>query len=270
MRAKSKREVMKVLPCALLGMIIFTTNLFAETIRITNGEWEPYLSNYSYQYGLNSHLVTEAFELEGITVEWGFFPWQRAFQNVKDGSDWRASCCWWPSEDTKQEFLISDAIVKTSFVFFHLKSYEFDWSSIEELKGIKIGGTSNYNYGAEFMKALATKQLNIEFATKDEFNYKKLLAGRIQIFPNDPSVGKAQIKNSLSADEADLLTHNPKKFGIDSLHLIFNKNDMRNKYFLDKFNAGLIKLKASGRYQQMLNDLHIGKYNKKSVIFEKQ
>jgi len=259
---------MRVLFCALLVMVTFTTNLRAETIRITNGEWEPYLSNYSYQYGLNSHLVTEAFKLEGITVEWGFFPWQRAFQNAKDGGNWHASCCWWPNQATKQDFLISDAVVKTSFVFFHLKSYAFNWNSIQELKDIKIGATSKYNYGTEFMDAIASKRLNVEFATKDEFNYKKLLAGRIQIFPNDPSVGEAQIRNSLSSEEAKLLTHSPKKFGINTLHLIINKDNVQNKYFLDKFNAGMKKLKESGRYQQMLKDLDTGKYNKKSFIFE--
>jgi len=243
--------------------MIVTTNLFAETIRITSGEWEPYLSNYSYQYGLDSHIVTEAFKLEGITVEWGFFPWQRAYQHAKDGKNWDASCCWWPEDEVKQEFLVSDAITTTSFVFFHLKDYNFQWDSLQDLKGIKIGGTSNYNYGEEFMDAIEEESLDVEFVTKDEFNYKKLLAGRIKIFLNDPSVGHAQIKNYLSADEADLLTHSPKEFGVNTLHFIISKNKKRNKYYLDKFNAGLKKLKKSGRYQQMLADFKAGKYDKK-------
>ncbi len=255
---------MRGLLYTLFGTLIFTSNLLAETIRITNGEWEPFLSNYSYQYGLDSHIVTEAFKLEGITVEWGFFPWQRAYQHARDRQEWDASCCWWPDDDTKKEFLVSDTITKTSFVFFHLKSYKFHWNSIQDLKGLKIGGTTKYYYGKEFMHAIATKTVDVEITSKDEFNYKKLLAGQIQIFPNEPAVGKAQIKNFLPADEADLLTHNPKKFGISTLHLIISKDHKRNKYFLDKFNSGLKKLKMSGRYQQMLNDLETGKYDRKA------
>jgi len=239
-----------------------------ETIRITNGEWEPYLSKYSYQYGFTSHIVTEAFKLEGITVEWGFFPWQRAYQSAKDGKDWDASCCWWPDKEINTEFLASKAISKTSFVFFHLKSEAFDWNSLQDLNGIKIGGTSKYDYGKEFMDAITAKKLNIEFTSKDEFNYKKLLADRIQIFPNDPSVGNAQIKNYLPPDEAERLTFNPKEFGVNTIHLIFNKNTKRNKYFLIKFNKGMKKLKASDQYQQMLNNLEAGKYNNKSTILD--
>jgi polar amino acid transport system substrate-binding protein len=259
---------MRVLLCALLGATIFTKSLSAETIRITNGEWEPYLSNYSYQYGLDSHIVTEAFKLEGITVEWGFFPWQRAYQNAKDGINWDASCCWWPDDETKKEFLVSDAITQTSFVFFHLKSYNFDWNSIQDLKGLKIGGTSKYDYGKEFMAAITAKKVDIEFTSKDEFNYKKLLAGRITLFPNDRFVGNAQIRNYLPDNEAALLTHSPKEFGESTLHLIISVDNKRNKYFLDKFNAGLEKLKVSGRYQQMMKDMEAGKYDKKKFIFK--
>jgi polar amino acid transport system substrate-binding protein len=259
---------MKILVFTLLGMIIFAADLLAETIRISNGEWEPFLSNYSYQYGLDSHIVTEAFKLEGIDVEWGFFPWQRANENAKNSKNWDASCCWWPDNETTKEFLMSAPITQTSFVFYHLKSYKLHWDSLQDLKGIKIGGTTMYHYGNEFMDAIAEKTLSVEFTTKDEFNYKKLLAGRIQIFPNDPSVGDAQIRGHLSPNEASLITYHPKRFGISSLHLIMSKNHQRNKYFIDKFNAGLKKLKESGRYQQMLNDLEAGKYDKKKFIFE--
>ena len=252
---------MKVLLCSLFGMIFFTTQLVAETIRITSGEWEPFLSKHIYKYGLDSHIVTEAFKLEGINVEWGFFPWQRSYANAKNSNSWDASCCWWPDDDTKNEFLVSDTITETSFVFYHLKSYPFHWDSLKDLKDIKIGGTSEYHYGNEFMSAIEAKVLNVEYTSKDEFNYKKLLAGRIDIFPNDPAVGNAQIRNSLSPEEANLITYSRKKFGESTLHLIMSKNKRRNKYFLDKFNAGLKKLKASGRYQEMLKDLEAGKYD---------
>jgi len=260
---------MKFLLFTLFVIVTFPKDLFAETIRISSGEWEPFLSNYSYEYGLDAHIVTEAFKLEGITVEWAFFPWQRSYQNAKDVENWDASCCWWPDEEKTKEFLVSDVITKTSFVFFHLKSYDFQWSSMQELQELKIGGTVTYDYGKEFINAVNTKTLEVEFATKDEFNFKKLLVGQIQIFPNDPHVGNAQIANSLSTDEAALLTHNPKNFGINTLHLILNKNNKRSKYLLEKFNVGMSKLKAGAQYQQMLVDLEAGKYSKKSKI-EKQ
>jgi len=259
---------MRVLFYLLLGATFFSKSLAAETIRITNGEWEPYLSQYSYQYGLTSHVVTEAFKLEGITVEWGFFPWQRSFQYAKTGEDWDASCCWWPDEEIDQAFLSSNTVSTTSFVFFHLKSYNFQWQSFDNLQGVKAGVTSKYDYGEALMHVINERSIDVDSTSKDEFNYKKLLANRIDIFPNDRYVGNAQIKSFLSANEAELITYHPKEFGIKNLHLIININHKRAKYLRDKFNLGLKKLKDSGRYQQMLNDMEAGKYDKQKTVFK--
>ncbi len=55
-----------------LFVCLISTTVFADspkTIRISNGEWAPYMSENSAHYGLASHIVSEAFKLEGITVE---------------------------------------------------------------------------------------------------------------------------------------------------------------------------------------------------------
>jgi len=171
---------MKILFITVLINLFFSTKLFAETtIHITNGEWEPYLSQYSFEYGIDSHVVSEAFKLEGIKVVWGFFPWKRSYQQAKHGEKWDASCCWWPTNKTTDSFHLSDIIRKTSFVFFHLKSYKFDWESINDLREIIIGGTLGYDYGEEFMEAVKVEKLKVEYVYRDEINFKKLLAGRI-------------------------------------------------------------------------------------------
>lgn len=255
--------MIRLLFISIISIIFGSGKISAETIRITNGEWEPFLSRYSYEYGLDSHIVTEAFKLEGVTVEWGFFPWKRSYQYAKDGRDWDASCCWWPDDGTRKDFLLSDEITQTSLVFFHLKSYPFQWHSFADLSGKTIGLTDEYHYDATFMEMIISEKLTVEVTTKDQFNFKKLLAGQIDIFPNDPNVGKAQIRNSLSAKEADLITHHEKAFGVSSLHLIISLKNKRNQYFLDKFNKGLKKLKVSGRYQQMIDDAKAGIYDKK-------
>ncbi len=64
----------------VISLLFFSPVLSAETsIRITNGEWEPFMSEYSAHYGINSHVVSESFRLEGINVVWKFFPWKRAY-----------------------------------------------------------------------------------------------------------------------------------------------------------------------------------------------
>ncbi len=52
----------------------------SKTIRLTNGEWQPYLSKDTPHRGFASHIVIEAFALVGVEVEYGFFPWKRSFK----------------------------------------------------------------------------------------------------------------------------------------------------------------------------------------------
>jgi len=134
----------KILIMALMVSLIAESK---ETIRITNGEWEPYLSEHSYEYGLASHIVTEAFKLENIDIEWGFYPWKRSYFNAEHGVQWDASAVWWPAEETEKTFYLSDMVVKTEHVFFYLKTKPFDWSSIEDLNELNTGVTVGYKYG---------------------------------------------------------------------------------------------------------------------------
>lgn len=247
----------------VLLLLFYSVTISAEiTVRITNGEWEPYMSESSPHYGFASHVVSEAFKLEGIKVRWRFYPWKRSLIVAKKGRYYDASCCWWPSEEIGQNFLISDPITKSSVVFFHLKSYKFDWDNIDDLKGIKIGGTFEYEYSEEFMKAMNDKSIMVDTVPTDEQNYKKLLGGRIDIFPNDPIVGYSQIRNTFAPSRARLFTHNAKELQSTTLNLIIAREIKNPELLMTKFNLGLKKLKESGRFDQMMNDAMRGNYDK--------
>lgn len=242
---------------------VLSPGIFAQdTIRITNGEWEPFLSEFAPHYGINSHIISEAFSLEGIKVEWGFFPWKRSYQLAKQGKQWDASATWWPAEETKEAFLIGEAVSQTSFVFFHMKGVDFDWTNFDDLKHLKIGGTLEYDYGQEFTAFLNRYNKNLDWGISDEQGFKKLLRGRFDIFPNDPIVGYHQINNTFSKDDAARFTHHPKEFEQSTLHLIISKKSPHAQFFLERFNSGYNKLKASGKLNQMLSDYKKGKYDK--------
>jgi len=183
---------------------------------------------------------------------------------AEKGQEWDASAVWWPTDETKEDFLISEPVVNTSFVFFHLKSNSFQWKTFENLQGFKIGFTRGYDYGKEFMTLMNKGNLIVDIANSDEVNYKKLLKGRIFLFPNDPIVGYAQIRNTFSLEETKLFTHHPKEFEKNTLNLIISKKCKNGILFLEKFNAGIRKLKANGTIDQMYKNLEAGKYDKQN------
>ena len=252
----------RFVPFGMLVLLISSLTYAETTIRVTNGEWQPYLSEYSYQYGASSHIVTEAFKYEGIVVKWGFFPWVRSYKKAEIGSEWDASCCWWPTDDAYQKFHVSETVSPTSFVFFHLKGFVFDWEKMSDLQHLKIGFTRGYDYGRAFMDLMERGVLKPNIVASDEQNFQLLSHGRIDIFPNDPTVGYAQIRNIFPEDHKKLFTHHPKSFEKSTLHLIISRNAKNSEILINKFNSGLKKLKSSGRLKAILKDLESGKYDK--------
>ncbi|MBF0287580.1 MAG: transporter substrate-binding domain-containing protein [SAR324 cluster bacterium] len=226
---------------------------YHDTIRLTNGEWPPYLSYDLQYYGFASRIVKEAFALEGIKVEYGFFPWKRAYLLAQQGK-WDGSVVWHSTAERKKDFLFSDGVIKDYQVFFHLKSYAFDWNSLEDLTGILIGGTSGYVYNKEFDQAVRSGKLKIVYENSDEINLRKILWGRIKIFLADREVGFYLLNKHFTPAEIDLFTHHPKPLKIETLHLILSKKIPSNPSRLISFNKGLHRLKVSGKLDQFLNE----------------
>ncbi len=233
----------------------------SKTIRLTNGEWQPYLSKDSPHYGFASHIVAEAFAQVGVEVEYGFFPWKRSYKIAKEGT-WDGSVVWVDSDERREQFLYSDAVVPSNFAFFHLKGSDFDWNSYEDLRGIRIGGTSEYAYSKEFDAAEKAGIIKTNRAPSDEIGLKKLLKGRIEVFPGEVMVTYAQIRDTFSQEDAALFTHHPKAINEDPMYLLLSKKVAGNEAMRDLFNEGLKRLKASGRYDQIIADVLASKYAK--------
>jgi len=232
------------------------------TIRLTTGKWQPFTSKGAPHHGFVSHIVTEAFALVGVEVEYGFFPWKRSLKLAKEGK-WDGSAAWWDREERYQYLFYSDPVAPTTVVFFHLKSTKFDWSTYEDLSRFKVGGSIGYDYGMEFNEAEAAGIINVERAPNDETSLKKLLKGRIDIVPGGLMTTYLQVRDTFTAEEAALFTHHPNPIFEEPLHLLLSKKVPGNETMRDRFNEGLRMLKESGRWDQIIADGLAGKYDAK-------
>ncbi len=251
---------------ALTALILLCCGIIdaraAETIRLTNGEWQPFLSKDAPHHGFASHIVTEAFALVGVEVEYGFFPWKRSFKLAKEGT-WDGSVIWGASEERLRHFYFTDpAIPRVTYVFFHLKTTPFDWNSYDDLSDVKIGGTIEYFYSDAFEAAESAGVIRTIRGRSDEVGLKNLLKGRIDVFPGEVVVTYEQIRDTFSQQEAALFTHHAKVIVDKPMFVLLNKDVPGNERMRDKFNEGLRQLKASGRYDQIIADALAGKYAK--------
>ena len=238
----------------LACFLIISSRIWAETpFRLSTGDhWPPYVSSDLKHYGLYSRITTEAFKLVGVEVEYDFYPWARSVKMAKLGKA-DGTGFWVRSPERERDFYFSDPIHTEVMLLYHHKSYLFDWDTLEDLKGIHIGVTRGYSYGEEFDNAVKSGELKVQIVRKDELNFKKILAGRIDIFPYNKRAGYYMLRQLFQAEDAILLTYHQKPISSFTLHLLFSKN-IESKRYLKLFNEGLKRLKASGKYDQYLSE----------------
>lgn len=229
-----------------------------KVLRITNGEWPPYLSETLPHYGLASRIVTEAFARKGVKVEYGFFPWARALNIAEAGDEWDGAAVWLRNPEREQKFYYSEPVLDSGYTFFHLKSFDFQWATIDDLRGLRIGATLDYDYGAPFTEAEQAGIIAVERVASDEQNLEKLIKGRIDIFPVTPEVGFSMLQKNFSAEEVALVTYHPTYLRSDPLYLLLSRQNPENEALIALFNAGLQELKDSGEFERYFEELRRG------------
>ncbi len=238
----------------------FCINSFGEeTIRIASEEWPPFSSKDLRYYGLMNHIITEAFVIENVKVEYGFFPGPRVLRLVKSGV-WDGTGGWTPSDERAKDHYFSDTLFDETMVFFHLKTTPFDWKTCNDLKGIEIGTVNGSYYGKEFEKAEKGGKLTIQKVHSDELNFRKILYKRIAISPKNLDAGLSLLHSEFKPEERKLITYHPLPLDRGPLVLMFSKKVKKNKRMLILFNQGLRQLKKDGRYDQFFKESRRGDY----------
>ncbi len=242
---------MKKIALVIMLLALLIPNAYAnETIELAIGEWAPYTSEKDPNGKLAEILVTEAFKLENIDVTYKYYPWKRAFEGVKKGK-FAGTFPWYGTDERKSDFnLVVEPVITSKTVFFHMKDVDFKWETIDDLKKYKVGGTIGYSD----VELLEKNGIKVDVAPKEEINYQKLIAHRIDIVPSTLIVGYNNINKMFTPAKAALFTNHPKPLIDADMFMLISKNIPNSQELADKFSNGLKKLKESGRYDQITAD----------------
>ena len=259
------------LPWGLLGETeqlppspLKAASISQQTITLANGEWPPYQSQHLKHYGVASHIATEAFKRMGITVEYDFLPWARAYVYAQQGRV-SGSLIYTHSPQREKSFYFSDPLFQAQVVFFHRADTDLQWRSVADLKQLRIGVTAGSNYGEVFNKAVQLGELSVQSVHKDELNFYKLLGGRIDIFPINIDVGMAMSEALLTPAERDRLTYHPRPVFVAPLHVIMGRAVKENAELIQIFNQGLKALRDEGRYDLFVRQSRAGLYKQEPI-----
>ncbi len=234
-----------------------------KTITISTGEWPPFLSEKMKYHGVAARIISESFAQQNIQVSYGWFPWKRSYNNVKNGS-WDASAIWAITEDRSKELLFSDPVIENKTVLFFRKDSYIDWKSYEDLSGIVIGGTNGYFNGMEFDKAEKSGLITVDRTSTESHNFKKLAANRIDAVVAEIDTGYEIMHRLLKPEQIESIIVSPQKIASFSNHLVISKKIKNGEELLSTFNKGLKQLTESGKVDQYIMESRNGLYNQES------
>ncbi|NLF51490.1 MAG: amino acid ABC transporter substrate-binding protein [Leptolinea sp.] len=223
-------------------------------VRLAAGEWVPYTGETLPGYGCDAQIVTEVFARMGFAVEIEFFPWARAMTLARNG-EYDGTLEWDDTPDWREFFYInSEPISPQEWVFFHRKDDLFEWTTLKDLTGKRIGVTSGYIYSNAFSHLTNNESLRFEEASSDEANLKKLLAGRIDIFPMERNVGLSLLQKNFPPDEAAQLTYHSQSLAVFEPYLLLTRTNPENDLLIARFDETFINFRKESGYQQILDE----------------
>ncbi|OOF31930.1 substrate-binding periplasmic protein [Salinivibrio proteolyticus] len=253
------RRWVLTIACALI-VSTFPATASEPTIRLTNGEFSPLMSARAKHGGLVSHIVSEALASSGYQVEYGFFPWKRAYIMAKNGR-WDGSVGWGYTDERAEDFVYSDAIFPAREYFFYREGFVFDWQEDSDLQGIKIGVNRGY-LSQNVLQNMQERGLNINYltTTTELQNLRALLGGRVDVVVCNDLVAKRLLNQHFSLQERDIIVQHPRPFTESPLHVIVSNNIEHTEEVILAINRGLGALRESGRYQALLDEFEAGGY----------
>jgi polar amino acid transport system substrate-binding protein len=235
----------------VLVLLLWASALGAEGqkhISISVGDWPPFFVENEPGQGTVARLVRDIFAEQGYKVTFRFLPWKRAYREAASGRH-DATAIWMHAEEREADFIYSDAVMQERFVLFYRKDDPIEWNTLRDLADLTLGGSIGYSYGSEFDQAIKEDILNVEWAASTELNFRKLLYGRIDAFPEEINVGYYILRRETDNPQSLQITHHPEPILENQSFLLFPRDNPDTPRLSRAFNQGLKSFREDGRYQ---------------------
>jgi polar amino acid transport system substrate-binding protein len=245
---RSKRLITAL--CLVVAALCFAPPALAHHFVLHTGEWPPYVSSTLPGGGPLARIVSEALALQGHSVEFHFEPWARQEQDVREGRD-LATFPWSSNDAINTDYVFSQPLAHHRMVFFYLttRTPGFDFTTLENLKNFRLGGSRGYEYVHIFREA----GLKPDYAPDAASSFRKLLAGRIDLVPESEAVGLAILKD-FPPEQIGSVSIAKTPLYIDSLRVMASNRHPDTPLLLEALNVGLPKLRRSGRWDAILRE----------------
>ncbi|MFD1098637.1 substrate-binding periplasmic protein [Shewanella litorisediminis] len=215
----------------------------ATVVRLTSLHWPPYSGQGLPSEGASVAVAKAAFAAMGYQLEVDFYPWSRAVKLAHQSNTPYVG--YFPEYyfDTVQ-FVFSHPMGMSPLGLLEHKNRPISWVSVKDLRNYRLGVVQDYVNTEELDKAIADDLQPAEKVTSDEFNIKKVAAGRIDAAVIDVYVMRYLLKQNRLQGVADKVQMNSQLLANKNLYIAF-KNTPEGLRWQAIFNEGLQRIDAA-------------------------
>lgn len=224
-------------------------------LKIATGELAPYATEARPDKGIALSIVRRAFELAGYQVQYTFLPWSRTLAETKLGK-WDGTAYWGHKPDHDSSFFLSDNVLTEQWVFVYRNAIKFDWKTLPDLRSYRLAMIQDYTYTPEIWAMANAGELKVDRQKDDLSALKMLLLNRVDVAPMERNVACDLLAHHFSeADGVRLSTHPKWMTETFTTHLMLPRSRPESAGRMAEFNAGLKKLRESGEYAKLLDQV---------------
>jgi polar amino acid transport system substrate-binding protein len=224
------------------------------TVSMAVHEYPPLIGQNLPFGGLLTRIVNEAFAVTGTKTAIEYVPNNRAISGVMMGI-YDGSYGWAHAPDRDQKLMYSsNAIYTFRMVFFQRHGEQYPWQVLADLRSPRIGATLGNHYSNEFSMLEAAGTLRVDYANDDVSNMKKLILGRIDLFPMEETSGQYLINEAFTPAEREKLSFQNNTIAIVPTYLVIRRGHPKAKEIIDRFDRGFIQLEKSGELHKIIDE----------------
>jgi polar amino acid transport system substrate-binding protein len=215
----------------------------------TDEAYPPYMFGTTPAKGLYPEIIKTAFSLSGIPVKITGYPWKRALNLGREGKVAIGGI--YQNLSRMALFDYSDPIYRETLRVYVKAGQGFPFSGVVDLSGKRVGLNRGWSYGEVFDSARRAGLFETEEATDNLANLKKLMLGRLDCIIADELSVSQILYHKGWRDDVEMLDL---PATVNSVHLVFAKHAQQT-HILERFNQGLVKMKANGTYSRILDKI---------------
>ena len=236
----------------LFLFVLSISSTSADPLKISVDEaYPPYMYNRdSVAIGLYPEIVAAAFARVGRDISIDALPWKRALKLGEAGMGGIAGI--YKNQERLLTYDYSTPLYEEKLVLYVKKGHVFDFSTIADLKGKKVGLNFGWSYGDVIDSARKEQLFSVDDSVKNNLaNFRKLIGERTDCV----IVDELAARRIISQQGFDgLVEQLDTPVSVNAGYLVFSKT-LKQKGLLDEFNKAMKQLRREGVYEKIVDSV---------------